>query len=409
MAGIASSRPHAAYCAFTHGMMSRWVYLMRTIPNISSLLQPLEDAIRLKLFPSITGHVACATGERELFSLPCRFGGLGMGDPTAFCESQFDASLRITAPLKDLIISQVAHAHPPDTRSIKAQVHQHRREASKKRALEIRNGLSSQLQRAIDLNSEPGASSWLLALPLQDQGYHLTKQEFWDALHLRYGWTLLNTPSHCVCSSPFTADHAMICRHGGLTFVRHNDLRDTTAELLSNVCTNVAIEPPLQSLSGEELTPRSANCQDDARADIHARGFWGRRQSAFFDVRVFHPNAQSYRNVSIPSVYRRHKMQKKREYGDRVREVEFASFTPLVFATTGGMGKEAITFYRRLAELLSKRSTLSYSSTLAWIRCTLSFSLLRSATMCIRGSRSISFRSPDASPEMGLTNGPRDF
>ena len=53
-------------------------------------------------------------------------------------------------------------------------------------------------------------------------------------------------------------------------------------------------EPPLQSLSDEELTPRSANCQDDARADIHARGFWGRRQSAFFDVRVFHPNAQSY-------------------------------------------------------------------------------------------------------------------
>ena len=89
--------------------------------------------------------------------------------------------------------------------------------------------------------------------------------------------------------------------------------------------------------------------------------------------------------------------------------VEFASFTPLVFATTGGMGKEAITFYRRLAELLSKHSALSYSSTLAWIRCTLSFSLLRSATMCIRGSRSISFRSPDASPEMGLTNGPRDF
>ena len=142
---------------------------------------------------------------------------------------------------------------------------------------------------------------------------------------------------------------------------------------------------------------------------MHA-DFGGGGKVPFFDVRVFHPNAQSYRNVSIPSVYRRHEMQKKkREYGDRVREVEFASFTPLVFATTGGMGKEAITFYRRLAELLSKRSAFSYSSTLAWIRCTLSFSLLRSATMCIRESRSISFRSPDASPEMGLTNGPRDF
>ena len=30
-----------------------------------------------------------------------------------------------------------------------------------------------------------------MLLPLQDQGFHLTKQEFWDALHLRYGWKLL--------------------------------------------------------------------------------------------------------------------------------------------------------------------------------------------------------------------------
>ena len=67
----------------------------------------------------------------------------------------------------------------------------------------------------------------------------------------------------------------MICRHGGLTFVRHNDLRDITAELLSKVCNDVAIEPPLQSLSGEVNTPQSANQQDNARADIHARGFGG--------------------------------------------------------------------------------------------------------------------------------------
>ena len=36
---------------------------------------------------------------------------------------------------------------------------------------------------------------------------------------------------------------------------------------------------------------------------------------------------------------------KKREYGDRVREVELASFTPLVFSTTGGMGREGAVFY----------------------------------------------------------------
>ena len=73
----------------------------------------------------------------------------------------------------------------------------------------------------------------------------------------------------------------MICRHGGLTFVCHNELRDLTASWLHEVCHDVAAEPPLQPLTGESLVPASANRGDDVRADIHARGFWGRRQSAF--------------------------------------------------------------------------------------------------------------------------------
>ena len=111
--------------------------------------------------------------------------------------------------------------------------------------------------------------------------------------------------------------------------------------------------------------------QDEACADIHARGFWGQYQGAFFDVRVFHPNAPSYCNLTIPSIYRRHEQEKKREYGDHVCEVEKASFTPIVFATTGGMGKEATVFYRQLTDLLSHKSNLKYSTTLAWMRCTL--------------------------------------
>ena len=162
---------------------------------------------------------------------------------------------------------------------------------------------TSQLQRAVDLNSEPGASSWLLtlALPIQEQGFHLNKQEFWDALHLRYGWSLLNIPSHCVCGVSFTIDYAMVCQHGGLTFVRHNDLQDITAEFLSKVCSEVAIEPPLQPLSGEIITPKTANRQDDARYDIYARGIWGRRQGAFFDVRVFSPQCTKLPSLQYTS------------------------------------------------------------------------------------------------------------
>ena len=198
----------------------------------------------------------------------------------------------------------------------------------------------------------------------------------------------------------------MMCCHGGLTFVHHNEICDLTADWLDKVCYDVAIEPPLQRLTGKNIVPATANQQDEACADIHARGFWGRRQGAFFDVRVFHP---SYRNSAIPGIYRRHEQENKRECGDCVREVKKASFTPLVFATTGGMGKEATVFYCRLADLLSCKNNVIYSTTLVWMRYTLSFSLLRSAAVCIRGSRSISYRSLDASPKVGLAESSRDY
>ena len=61
--------------------------------------------------------------------------------------------------------------------------------------------------------SEIGFSSLLSILPLQDKGFYLHKQEFWDTVHLYYGWELANTCalSYCVCWSHFTADYAMIC------------------------------------------------------------------------------------------------------------------------------------------------------------------------------------------------------
>ena len=72
-----------------------------------------------------------------------------------------------------------------------------------------------------------------------------------------------------------------------------------------------------------------------------------------------------------------------------MREVERGSFTPLVFSL-GGMGKAATVMYRRLANLLSVKWNSSYSLIMGWLRCSLSFSLLRSSLMCLRGSRSSS-------------------
>ena len=102
---------------------------------------------------------------------------------------------------------------------------------------------------------------------------------------LHYNWQPSNLPSHCFCGSSFTTDHALTCPTGGFPSVRHNDMRDFTASLLTEVCTDVCIEPPLQALTGELLSHETSNSEDVARLDVSAQGFWGdRHQRAFFDV-----------------------------------------------------------------------------------------------------------------------------
>ena len=58
----------------------------------------------------------------------------------------------------------------------------------------------------------------------------------------------------------------MICPRGGFPFIRHNEVRDTTADLLSQVCHSVGTS--LQKVSEEQLTHRSANRQDGAKLDM---------------------------------------------------------------------------------------------------------------------------------------------
>ena len=45
------------------------------------------------------------------------------------------------------------------------------------------------------------------------------------------------------------SNDAMICRHGSLTFIRHNELQDLTASWLQDVCHDEAVEPPLATTS----------------------------------------------------------------------------------------------------------------------------------------------------------------
>ena len=65
-----------------------------------------------------------------------------------------------------------------------------------------------------------------------------------------------------------------------------------------------------------------------------------------------------------------------------------AGFTPLVFTTSVGMASEATVFIKRLASMLAEKRGESYSETMGFVRCAVSFCLLRAVLSCIRSSYS---------------------
>ena len=137
------------------------------------------------------------------------------------------------------------------------------------------DSLPQSLKRPLELAQERGASSWLTSLPIEEFGFTLHKGAFHDAIALRYDWPPPRTPVSCDCGSKFSLEHALSCPKGGFPSLRHNEIRDLSANLLAEVCNDVCIEPCLQPLSGETLNGASSNAQDGARLDIAANGFWG--------------------------------------------------------------------------------------------------------------------------------------
>ena len=95
------------------------------------------------------------------------------------------------------------------------------------------------MKLAMDLAKEKGASSWLSVLLIDEFGFFLHKGAFRDAVALQYRWQLPNLPRVCVCGKNQSVDHAFTCSTGGLPTLRHNDIRDLTADLMAEVCNNV--------------------------------------------------------------------------------------------------------------------------------------------------------------------------
>ena len=211
---IAKTEPHAAFAAFTHGLSSRWNYFLR-VTDLKSLsatgqLQPLENAIRSLLIPTLTGHSAPSDLIRDLLALPANLGGIGLINPLDISAKQHSTSKKISAPLLERVKDQDHQSIgcSESQQQIKAAVRIEKRSRLKQSAKNIQEQLPAPLQRSMELSQGKGASTWLMALPIDNHGFALHKTAFRDALSLRYGWAikeltfilqLRSCIQHCTC------------------------------------------------------------------------------------------------------------------------------------------------------------------------------------------------------------------
>ena len=203
---------------------------------------------------------------------------------------------------------------------------------------------------------------------------------------MRYDLRLGDVPRTCACGDDYSINHCLTCKRGGYVIIRHIAVRDTLAEVLREVCSDVKVEPQLIPVTGEVL-PAGSNVTDNARSDVSAVGLWHPMNRAFIDVMVFNPHAPSNAATSLKQTYIRHEQDKKRSYLARILQVEKGTFSPAVFSCSGGASPETSKLLQAIAEKMAVKRKESYNIMINFLRRRISFDILRSCLMSFRGVR----------------------
>ena len=114
-----------------------------------------------------------------------------------------------------------------------------------------------------------------------------------------------------------------------------------------------------------------------ARKFIPAKFFIRRHPRKFIPAKckyfaVFLNRESFFPRKFLPLKYLKNEDEKKK-YNERVLQVENGTFTPLVFSTHGGMGRECKKFYQRLTEMISEKRDIPTSVATKYVRTRMSF------------------------------------
>ena len=189
-------------------------------------------------------------------------------NPSEQYSKEYDASLNTTEPLTNCISTASSghscgyfHKIRAEQFSRKKDIRQVKQSYHSSVSCSLRSQLSHSLQLSLNLATVKGASAWLSALPLSENGFTLHKSVFHDAVALRYGWPLSRTPSLVGVISPLSMFYLAPKAVFHPCVIMKS--RDLTANLFAEVCHQVHVELELQLVSApESFTLSTVNFQD---------------------------------------------------------------------------------------------------------------------------------------------------
>eukprot|EP01024_Parvocaulis_polyphysoides_P048301 TRINITY_DN4596_c0_g1_i1.p2 TRINITY_DN4596_c0_g1~~TRINITY_DN4596_c0_g1_i1.p2 ORF type:complete len:250 (+),score=24.52 TRINITY_DN4596_c0_g1_i1:347-1096(+) len=114
----AETEPQASLCALQKSLQREWTFLCRVVDDISQLFESIQKLIFDEFLPSVAGF-NLNEHEKKLFSLPCRYGGLGIDDPCAQEFKPFENSEKMTKIVSDAIKGETLYSKAQHTENLK--------------------------------------------------------------------------------------------------------------------------------------------------------------------------------------------------------------------------------------------------------------------------------------------------
>ncbi|CEL92308.1 unnamed protein product, partial [Vitrella brassicaformis CCMP3155] len=250
------------------GWVHGWDYVFRVVLTDECALSPLREAIAKELLPALLGGPVTPS-EVDLMLLPARFGSTGIRDLLDRAAAAYPAS-RASTKVVSKSVQGKAPFHPGDHRATiryaLTNSKQQQDVANKTKREVVLSHIDRRRHRVLSRSAEYKTSGWLTTLPSTDNNTGLDAVEFRDALNMRCGRHPPGLAARCDhCNQPLTVDHALCCKRYGLMIRRHDELRDTFAELIGMAWGDAGVRREVVLKEGEEG-------EGGVRADIVARG-----------------------------------------------------------------------------------------------------------------------------------------